>query len=84
MTDPEPLAAMATGAKDRLGTDQLETLADRGDDHGAEVNKCWQEAIGPSLPTPNPSANSQLGLFGNAALVSAAQSDGDRCPAGQD
>jgi transposase len=84
VTDQDQLAAMATRAKDMLGTDHLETLADMGYYNGDEVKKCLQEAIVPYIPKPNTSANSKLGLFGKEDFVYDAQRDGYRCPAGQD
>jgi transposase len=84
VTDQDQLAARATRAKDMLGADQLETLADMGYYNGDEVKKCWQEALVPYIPKPNPSANSKLGLFGKEDFVYDAQRDGYRCPAGQD
>jgi transposase len=84
VTDQDQLAAMATRAKDMLGTDHIEALADMGYDNGDEVKKCLQEAIVPYIPKPHTAANRKLGRFGKEDFVYDAQRDGYRCPAGQD
>lgn len=83
VTDQNQLATMAIRAKDTLETDHLEAIADMGYYDGDEVQKCLDEGIVPSIPKPNTSANSKLGLFGKDDFAYDAQNACYYCPAGQ-
>lgn len=81
--DSSQLFAMAKRAKEILGTERLNVVADMGYYHGDEVKACEEEGIAPSIPKPNTSANTALGLFGKERFVYDAEQDCYRCPAGE-
>lgn len=63
VTDRDLLSDMAKRAKDLLGVDQLEALADMGYYHGKEVKACLEAGITPYIPKPRTSASRKRGLF---------------------
>src|SRR5260370_39263268 len=56
-TDHAHLAEMALRAKQTLGVEQLEVVADMGYYDGAEVKQCAEDSITTSIPKPLTSAN---------------------------
>jgi transposase len=81
--DRGQLANMAGQAKDAMGSDSLEVLADRGYFDGEEVLAC--EALGatPYVPRPLTSGAKADGRFGKQDFVYLPDQDAYRCPAGQ-
>lgn len=57
------LSRMARQAKETLGVEELEVLADMGYYDGQQVKDCLDEGITPYIPKPDTSANKKLGLF---------------------
>lgn len=57
------LSRMAKQAKETLGVEELEVLADMGYYDGRQVKDCIEEGITPYIPKPDTSANKRLGLF---------------------
>lgn len=62
-TDKDQLSPMALSAKEVLGVQTLEAVADRGYYHGHEVKACLEAGITASVPRPLTSANEKRGLF---------------------
>jgi transposase len=84
VTDQDQLAPMAERAKERLGVEKLEVLADMGYYDGAEVKKCEQQQITAYIPKPLTSANTKLGLFGKELFQYDTAKDVYVCPAGEE
>lgn len=64
-SDRSQLAAMATKAKDVLGSDDLAVVADRGYFKSTEILACDQADITVTLPKPLTSGSKSEGRFGN-------------------
>jgi transposase len=62
-TDHAHLAEMALRAKETLGVEQLEVVADMGYFDGAEVKQCAAAGITTYIPKPITSVNKKRGLF---------------------
>jgi transposase len=84
VTDQDQLAPMAQGAKELLGAEKLEVVADMGYYDGAEVKKCEAQGMTVYIPKPNTSANTKLGLFGKERFSYDKAKDAYVCPAGQE
>jgi hypothetical protein len=63
VTDRSLLSQMAKRAKQALGVEELDVLADMGYYDGQQVKDCLDEGITPYIPKPDTSANKKLGLF---------------------
>ncbi|MGD8815465.1 MAG: IS1182 family transposase [Anaerolineales bacterium] len=83
VTDRDLLAPMAMRAKEALGVDELEVLADMGYYHGKQVKRCLEAGITPYLPKPRTSASRKHGLFAKDDFIYDAENDCYRCPAGE-
>jgi hypothetical protein len=83
MTDRAQLSAMAIRAKQALGVNELEVLADMGYYDGREVRTCLEEGITPYIPKPDSSANKPLGLYSKQDFGYESENDRYRCPAGE-
>jgi transposase len=83
-TDVQQLAHVARQAKENLGVDTLEVVADQGYYSNAEVSACVEQGITPYLAKPDTSANRKLGLFSKSQFRYDAQKDVYVCPAGQE
>ena len=83
VTDRGQLSTMAIRAKEILGVDELDALADMGYYHGREVRTCLEEGITPYIPKPDTSANKRLGLYGKQDFRYDSEKDCYRCPAGE-
>ena len=81
-TDQGQLSTMALRAKELLGVEHLEAVADMGYYDGQEVKACLQAGITAYLPKPNTSANRKPGLFGKDDFYYDRRRDDYRCPAG--
>jgi transposase len=81
--DRTMLAPMARLAKEAMGVDKIDVLADRGYFSGEEVLAC--EAIGatPYVPKPLTSNAKAAGRFGKEDFIYFADHDAYRCPAGE-
>ena len=77
------LANMATQAKEAIGSEELEAIADRGYYKGPEILKCEEAGITPLVPKTMTSDNKAKGLFDKRDFVYVAEDDEYRCPAGE-
>jgi transposase len=81
-SDREQLASMAGKAKDAMGVDALDVLADRGYFSGEEILACETMGVTPYLPKPLTSGAKAVGRFGKQDFVYLPDQDVYRCPAG--
>jgi transposase len=84
VTDQGQLSTMAGKAKEMLGVDTLEVVADRGYYNGEEVKACEQSGLTVYVPKPNNSSNLKRGLFTKEDFVYEPEKDCYRCPAGKE
>jgi transposase len=82
-SDRSQLASTATGAKEALGVDTLDAIADRGYFNGEEVKACDDAGITVTLPKPMTSGAKSDGRFGKQDFVYQRDEDIYRCPAGE-
>lgn len=82
-SDRQQLSAMASQAKDALGVEALDVLADRGYFSGEEILACEAMGVTPYVPRPLTSGAKADGRFGKQDFVYSPQDDTYRCPAGQ-
>src|ERR1700720_1442890 len=82
-SDRAQLANMAKQAKDILGADHLDAVADRGYFNSPEILACEQADITGTLPKPMTSAAKSDGRFGKQDFVYLPTEDVYRCPAGE-
>ena len=82
-SDRAQLANIASQAKDVLGVDKLEAVADRGYYSGEEILACDNAGIAVTLPKPMTSGMEARGRFGKQDFVYLAEEDVYRCPAGK-
>ena len=81
--DRSQLSSMAAAAKDAMGADQLEALADRGYFDGEEVLACEAAGATPYVPKPLTSGAKADGRFGKQDFTYLPDENAYRCPAGQ-
>ncbi len=81
--DRTQLSNMARQAKEALGADELEVVADRGYYRGEEVLACDEAGITTYLPKPQTSGNQAKGLFGKRDFIYKPEEDEYTCPAGE-
>lgn len=81
-SDRQQLSSMAGKAKDALGVDELEVLADRGYFSGEEILSCEAMGVTPYVPRPLTSGAKADGRFGKQDFVYLPDQDVYRCPAG--
>lgn len=81
--DRKQLLNMATRAKEAMGTECLEVVADRGYYEGHELNACEQAGIISYLPRPRTSSNQAKGQFDKQDFVYKPEDDEYECPAGE-
>lgn len=74
---------MAKKAKETLGVDELEAVADRGYFNGEEIKACEDAGISVILPKPLTSGAKADGRFGKQDFAYLPDEDVYRCPAGQ-
>jgi transposase len=82
--DRAQLANMAGKAKEALGVQQLDAVADRGYFDSQEILACEEAGITVTLPKPMTSESKANGRFGKEDFVYCAGQDVYRCPAGQE
>jgi transposase len=83
-TDHAHLAEMALRAKETLGVEELEAVADMGYYDGAEVKQCAEAGITTYIPKPITSVNQKRGLFTKQDFVYDEAKDCYRCPQGEE
>src|SRR6266511_5970220 len=76
-------ANIASQAKEVLGVDELEAVADRGYYSGEEILACDKAGIAITLPKPMTSGIEAKGRFGKQDFVYLSDEDAYRCPAGE-
>ena len=81
--DRTQLSNMAKQAKEAVGTDELEVVADRGYFKGEEILACDQAGITTYLPKPQTSGSQAEGRFGKRDFRYIPQDDEYQCPAGE-
>ncbi len=82
-SDRSQLANMALAAKEALGTDALDAVADRGYFKGEEIKACEDAGVTVTLPKPQTSGAKAAGRFGKPDFVYLSAEDVYRCPAGE-
>jgi hypothetical protein len=82
-SDRAQLANMGCQAKEVLGVDKLEAVADRGYYSGEELKACDDAGITVTLPKPMTSGMEAKGQFGKHDFVYLPLDDAYRCPAGE-
>jgi transposase len=82
-SDRSQLANAAKAAKEALGTDTLDAVADRGYFNGEEIKTCVDAGITVTLPKPMTSWAKAEGRFGKEDFVYLAEENVYRCPAGE-
>jgi hypothetical protein len=82
-TDRHQLANMAEHARDKLGVEKIEVVADRGYFDGGDIKTCENAGIAVTLPKPQTSGAKAAGRFGKQDFVYVAAEDVYRCPASQ-
>jgi transposase len=82
-TDRAQLTNIACQAKDALGVDELQAVADRGYFSSDEILACDKAGITVTLPKPVTSGVEAKGRFGKQDFVYLSDEDVYRCPAGQ-
>jgi transposase len=82
-SDRAQLANVASQAKDVLGVDKLEAVADRGYFSGPEILACHNAGVAVTLPKPMTSGIEAKGRFGKQDFVYVSDEDVYRCPAGE-
>ena len=81
--DRNQLFNMAKRAKQTIGANALDVVADRGYFDGAELRACSKSNITTYLPKPQTSGNMAKGLFGKRDFLYKSEDDEYECPAGQ-
>jgi len=81
-TDLRQLWAVATEAKETLGVQTLQAVADSGYYNNADVSLCVERGITPYLRKCDTSANTALGLYGKKDFTYDKENDVYHCPAG--
>jgi transposase len=81
-SDRQQLSSMAGKAKDALGVDELEVLADRGYFSGEEILSCEAMGVTAYVPRPLTSGAKADGRFGKQDFVYLPDQDVYRCPSG--
>jgi hypothetical protein len=82
-SDRSQLANMASRAKEVLGADHLDAVADRGYFNSPEILACERANITVTLPKPMTSGAKAEGRFGKQDFVYLPTEDVYRCPAGE-
>jgi transposase len=84
VTDYRQLADVAIEAKQNLGVQQTEVVADKGYYNASEVSRCVEQQITPHIPKADTSANTSQGLFGKSQFRYDPQNDVYVCPGNQE
>ncbi len=81
--DHHQLHHMAQQAKEAMGSETLEVVADRGYFRSEELRACEQSKITTYLPKPQTSGSPKKGLFSKRDFIYKAEDDEYECPAGE-
>jgi transposase len=82
VNDLHQLANIALEAKANLELTRAEVVADAGYYNAAEVSRCLDNGITPSIPKADTSANTARGLYGKSQFQYDTAKNEYRCPAG--
>ena len=82
-SDRAQLSKMAVAARDAMGKDKLQALADRGYFNGTELKACEDERIATYVPKPMTSGAKAQGRFDKSDFIYIARDDQYQCPAGE-
>ena len=82
-SDRSQLSAIAKQAKEVLGVEKLEVVADRGYYKGEELLACEEADITPYVPKPLTSGNKAKGLFDRSKFIYKPDDNEYECPAGE-
>jgi transposase len=82
-TDTEQLSPMALRAKETLGVEELEVVADKGYYNSEQVATCAKGGVSPYIPKINNSSNRREGLYSKEDFHFDAEKNTYLCPAGQ-
>lgn len=83
VSDRTLLSPMAKRAKEAMGVDKIDVLADRGYFSGDQVLACEAIDATPYVPKPYTSGSKAAGRFGKNDFIYAAADNTYRCPAGE-
>ena len=83
VTDFGLLGRMAQRAKQALGVDEMDVVADMGYYDGQQVKACLEDGITLYIPKASTSANRKRGLFTKQDFRYDPEQDSYRCPAGE-
>jgi transposase len=81
--DRSQLSKMAMAARDAMGKDKLQALADRGYFNGTELKACEDAGIATYVPKPMTSGAKAQGRFDKSDFIYIARDDQYQCPAGE-
>jgi transposase len=81
--DRSQLSPMAEQAREAIGTEELEAVADRGYFSGEEIRACDEAKITTYLPKPQTSNQRTKGYFAKRDFVYKPEDDEYACPAGE-
>ncbi len=82
-SDRSQLHNMASQAREAMGSDELDVVADRGYFKGEEILACDQANITTYLPKPQTSGSMKKGLFSKRDFIYHAEDDEYECPGGE-
>jgi transposase len=81
--DRQQLHRMARQAKEAIGVEALEVVADRGYFRGEEILACDAERITTFLPKPQTSGSMKKGMFSKRDFIYHPEDDEYTCPGGE-
>jgi hypothetical protein len=84
VTDKDQLAPMAKAAKQVLGIEHLDAVADKGFYNGEQVKECDEAHIQAYIPQPHTSRNQHKGLFTKDDFRYDKERDSYWCPQGEE
>jgi transposase len=82
VSDQNQLVAVAQGAKEALGCETLQAVADSGYADAEQIKQCEDDGVTPFVPHPR-STNTQGAFFDKSQFVYEPEQDQYRCPAGE-
>jgi len=82
-SDRGQLSRMAIKARDAIGANKLDVIADRGYFNSEEIKATVDAGITPYVPKPMTSGNIAKGFFDRRDFIYIAEDDEYRCPAGE-
>jgi transposase len=84
VNDYQQLSGMAKEAKEILGVEKIEAVADKGYYSNVEVQQCVEHGITPYMEKADTSANTKLGLYGKSKFTFDPVKDIYHCPGKQE